>query len=205
LVRFVKDIGRNRDPWASWLAHVGEPEPFEKRWAAWWQAQSGDPTRDLRARAVAATFASFLGRTAAERQTFATLDEFTRAAEARQVKTPSSDWLPPGVLAQAVATMRELGNQTPFELGKSAAGAIQVTATLADGTRVSATYNAAARPGPGRVTIATDDLPAVIARAKALAAEKKVGAARALVQDAIKRSPRSPSVEAAREALRQMN
>jgi TolA-binding protein len=80
---------------------------------------------------------------------------------------------------------------------------VQVIATLPDATRLVASYNRTVRTGPGRVTVAIDDMAPKLEKAKELLAAKKKADAKALLQDLIKRNPKSPRVEEARKLLTQ--
>jgi hypothetical protein len=59
------------------------------------------------------------------------------------------------------------------------------------------------RQGPGKVTTTIDDMVPRLARVKELLAEKKKPEARAMLQDLIKRNPKSPLVDEARKLLPQ--
>jgi hypothetical protein len=219
---FMNDIGR-RKPWQdAWQANFGPADGFEKKWADWWLALPPNPTSDLYARATVATLTSYLGRLAAQKQTFTELDAFVRAAEAGEVKLPlNDDWLPPGLLQDAIAWLgRDKNVEFALEnepapapadpkAGKTARPTRdvkvvkppRVVATLPDKTRIVGTYHPKA--ATGRVTVEVDDFVTVLEKAKKLLADQKKDQARALLQDALKRVPRSPLAEEARKLLLQ--
>jgi hypothetical protein len=72
---------------------------------------------------------------------------------------------------------------------------------MGDGTRVVATYNRTVRTGPGRVAVVIDDLAPVMAKARQLIADKKKADAKAVLLEALKRNPNSPSAAEARKLL----
>lgn len=197
--QFVKDVGRGRTWDRAWLDNFGSAEGFEKRWADWWLTQEPTATRDLYVKAVVSTVASYVGRAAQQKQTFDTMDEFTRAAKEQSIKLPPNDWLPPTLVTSMLDLKEKLGDEIKYELRKDARGP-QAIATLTDGTRLVATF---VRQSPKKVVTSIDDLAPVMARVKALIAEKKKAQAKALLQDAIKRNPMSPQVAEARKLLPQ--
>ena len=222
--QFMNDIGR-RKPWQdAWQANFGSADGFEKKWADWWLSRPPNPTADLYARATVATLTSYLGRLAAQKQTFGDLAAFVRAAEAGEVKLPlNDDWLPPGLLQDAIAWLGRDKNvefaieseaaATPAPADAKAAKPAKsareakvikpprVVATLPDKTRLVGSYNPKA--ATGRVTVEVDDLVTVLEKAKGLIADQKKDQARVLLQDALKRVPRSPLAEDAKKLLLQ--
>jgi hypothetical protein len=200
--QFVRDLGRNR-PWdKAWEANFGSAEGFEKKWSEWWLAQDPKVTRDLYVKAAVSTMTSYVGRAATMKQSFDNLEEFAQIAKDGGLKLPQDDWLPPTLITSMLDLKDKLGKDVTYELGKDPKTP-QVIASLADGTRVVASYNRLAKAGPARVTVAIDDLGPKIEKVKALIAEKKKVEARATLQDAIKRNPKSPKLDEARKLLPQ--
>ena len=197
--QFVKDLGRGRTWDRAWVDNFGSAEGFEKRWADWWLAQEPLATKDLYVKAFVSTVASYVGRAAQQKQTFDTLEEFAKAAKEKSIKLPPNDWLPPTLATSMLELKDRLGDDVTYGLGKDARGP-QVIATMTDGTRLVATF---VRNGPKKVVTTIDDLAPVMAKVKALIAEKKKGEAKAMLQDAIKRNPTSPQVGEARKLLPQ--
>jgi hypothetical protein len=197
---FVREIGRNR-PWdKAWEDNFGSADGFEKRWSEWWLAQDPWVTRDLYVKATVSTMASYIGRAATQKQTFDNLDEFTGAAKAGTIKIGKEDWLPPSLIQSMLGIKDQLGKDIQYKLGKDPRGP-QVSATMGDGTRVVATYNRTVRTGPGRVAVVIDDLAPVMAKARQLIADKKKADAKAVLLEALKRNPNSPSAADARKLL----
>jgi hypothetical protein len=200
MTNFVLEIGRGR-PWdKAWLSSFGTAEGFEEQWKDWWLTQPPHQTADLYARACAMTFASYIGRAKSQKQTFDNFEEFLRVAKEGDVKVPDNeDWLPPGLLENALRLRVDAAKDATFAFGKDPRGP-QVVATTKDGTRILATFDPKAR-GPQRTRVETDDLAPTIAKAQALLADQKKPEARKLLTEAIKRNPRSPDIEKARKLL----
>ncbi|MDB5321611.1 MAG: hypothetical protein JWN40_3242 [Phycisphaerales bacterium] len=199
---FVRDLGRNR-PWdKAWEANFGSAEGFEKKWGDWWLAQDPYVTKDLYVKAAVSTMASYIGRAATQKQTFDNLEEFTKNAKEGTIKIAQDDWLPPTLITAMLDLKDKLGKEIKYELGKDPKTP-QVIATLPDETRLVASYNRAIRTGPDRVIVTIDDLAPKIEKVKELLAAKKKADAKAMLQDAIKRNPKSPKVEEARKLLTQ--
>jgi hypothetical protein len=199
---FVRDLGRNR-PWdRAWESNFGSAEGFEKQWSDWWLSQDPYVTKDLYVKAVVSTICSYVGRAGTQKQTFDNLEEFTRNAKEGTIKIAKDDWLPPTLITTMLNLKEQLGKEIKYELGKDPK-TVQVIATLPDETRLVASYNRSVRTGPGRVTVAIDDMAPKLEKAKELLAAKKKADAKALLQDLIKRNPRSPRVEEARKLLTQ--
>jgi uncharacterized protein HemY len=74
---------------------------------------------------------------------------------------------------------------------------------MQDGTKLVSSFNPRMKPGRGRVTVITDDMAVELVKVKALLAEGKKPEARALLQNAIKRNPRSASIAEAQKLLPQ--
>jgi hypothetical protein len=200
--QFVRDLGRNR-PWdRAWEANFGSAEGFEKKWSEWWLAQDPLATKDLYVKAAVSTMTSYLGRAATQKQTFDNLDEFTKNAKEGTIKIAQDDWLPPNLITSMLDLKDKLGSEIKYELGKDPKTP-QVIATLPDETRVVASYNRMVRAGPGRVMVMIDDLAPKLEKVKELLAEKKKADAKVMLQDAIKRNPKSPKLEEARKLLPQ--
>jgi hypothetical protein len=200
--QFVRDLGRNR-PWdRAWEANFGSAEGFEKKWSDWWLAQDPMVTRDLYVKAAVSTMTSYLGRASTQKQTFDNLEEFTRVAKDGGIKIAQEDWLPPTLITSMLDLKDKLGKDVSYELGKDAKTP-QVIASLADGTRVVASYNKLVKAGPARIIVSIDDLAPKLERVKALLAEKKKAEAKATLLDAIKRNPKSPKIDEARKLLPQ--
>jgi hypothetical protein len=201
--QFVRDLGHNKRWEQAWEANFGSAEGFEKRWSEWWLAQDPMVTRDLYVKATVSAMTSFIGRAATQKQTFDDLEEFTRNAKEGTIKIAADDWLPPTLITSMLELKARLGKEVKYELGRDPKAPPTVTATLADNTRMVATYNKGVKAGPGRVVVTIDDLSPKLEQAKALLAEKKKAEAKAVLQEALRRNPRSPLVEEARGVLKQ--
>jgi hypothetical protein len=92
----------------AWKNNFGEASGFEQRWKEYWQNLPDKPTADLYAKATVATLASFLARATAEKQNFQTFDAFIKSARGGGLKISQDQWLPPGLLVDAIANAEEL-------------------------------------------------------------------------------------------------
>ena len=84
----------------------------------WWLRLPEDATDDQYRRATLLTLTSFLGRAVAQRQTFASMPEFTRAASMNELRSAPDDALPRSILAAAMRDVQkrlEAGEQFRIE------------------------------------------------------------------------------------------
>jgi hypothetical protein len=99
-IAFARDAGSGMQWEQAWIRHFGSRvDDFEKRWREYWSGLPDHPTRDKYVEADVAILSGFLGRAAAQKQRFASVDEFFAAARAQTLKTHPRDWLPPSLLA----------------------------------------------------------------------------------------------------------
>jgi hypothetical protein len=109
-IAFLKDVARQVPPEEAWKKHFGtDVMQFQQRWNAYWTELEEHPTRDLYARAVTEMLTSFYARACAQRQNFESWGEFFAAASAGQLRMGKQDWLPPRLLAEAVAAAPAVG------------------------------------------------------------------------------------------------
>jgi hypothetical protein len=200
---FMTDIGR-KTPWAAaWERNFGSAEGFEKQWSEWWLNLPDNPTADLYAQADLATFNSFLARAVSRKQTFATLDEFFRAAQSNQLFAGSEDWLPPTLIERATQSMQsgEAGDvKWSLELDKQKRP--RVAAVLPDKKRLIGLYTISGSR-VYKVSVEVDDVALVIDKVQALLADKKKSQARAMAQEALLKHPDSPGADELRKLLPQ--
>jgi hypothetical protein len=106
---FMGAVGKGK-PWqAAWKSTFGDAGGFEQRWRDWWEHLPDHPTADAYVKATTATLASFLARALSQGQRFEDFAAFIRVAEAEQLKSHAEDWLPPKLLAGALAQVKKLG------------------------------------------------------------------------------------------------
>lgn len=199
-VNFMRAMNRGM-PWQkAWDQAFGSAAGFETKWAAWWTRQPEDPTAQLYSQAVLSILASHIARAHSKGQDFSTLDGFVSAVKSEEFKLTGDDWLPPKLLTAAIAGMKR--DDTKFEIEPPATKAQppKVIATRADGTRLVASFPAR-HSLPVKVTVDIDDLVPATAKAKELIAAGKKSEAKAVLQDAMKRSPKSPATADAKAAL----
>lgn len=201
-VNFMKLIGRGV-PWPNaWRQTFGDASGFEQQWRDYWLNLPENPTADLYAQATTASLNSFLARAIAQKQHFATFDEFLSAAEAHQVKTSDSmdEWLPPSLLEQALAWVKN-SDAVQWSLVTSEKTP-QISATLPDGNRLLGAY--ALRSGHVlKAWVEVDDTGAAIRQASTLLQNGKRSEARTILQRALKAHPKSPSADEARKLIAQ--
>jgi hypothetical protein len=116
----MTQLGRNK-PWQdAWRENFGDDaQAFEQKWRDYWTKLPDHPTLDLYAKANVATLTSFLGRAWAQKQTFESFGSFIDAASNGRLKAYPEDWLPPGLLADALDQLeqqRKLGCSYSFLL-----------------------------------------------------------------------------------------
>ena len=88
-------------------------------------------------------------------------------------------------------------------LGNVGARTRDVVAVLPDKTRLTGAIGPRPRPGKISVTVEVDDLPATLEKARALIAEDKKADARKLIQEGLRKHPKSAAAAEARELLGQ--
>jgi hypothetical protein len=201
-VNFMKLIGRGV-PWPNaWRQTFGDASGFEQQWRQYWLNLPENPTADLYAQATAAVLNSFLARATAQKQHFATFDEFVDAAQAKQLKTGDSieDWLPPKLLEQAVSWVKN-SEAVKWSIATTNKDP-RIVATLPDDTRLLGDY--AIRGGHLlKAWIEVDDTGAAVKQASALLQDGKRDQARVILQRALKAHPKSPSADEARKLIAQ--
>lgn len=120
-----------------WRANFGtDVEAFDKRWREYWLALKPDATVDVYTSATVATMTSFYGRAFASKQRFEDWGELLETAKRSELKVRAEDWLPPGLLKQALVDVNERGT---WELVGSAARK-KLVCTLDDGRRIEGEF-----------------------------------------------------------------
>lgn len=107
-IAFMNAIGRGKGSTEAWGIAFGDSRGFEERWKEFWMNLPANPTDDLYRRATLQTLTSFLGRAAAQKQDFASMPQFTKAASENQLKCSRDELLPRSILASA---MRDAGKR----------------------------------------------------------------------------------------------
>src|SRR5438132_13799290 len=97
------DLSRGRSFDNAWQDNFGSADGFEQRWKKFWLDLPDNPSADLYAQATVARLTSFLARALAQKQVFRSFQEFHDAAKAGKLKISQNDWLPPILLATALA------------------------------------------------------------------------------------------------------
>jgi len=135
---FLRAVAR-REPWQdAWRANFGtDVAAFEKRWKDYWLNLSPNPTADRYARATVATLTSFLARATSQRQQLETAEEFFKLAREGALKQNAEDWLPPALLADALAGADTLGT---WEVQSKSSTSRKLVLTMKDGTTLTGTF-----------------------------------------------------------------
>ena len=134
----------------------------------------------------------------AQKQKFDDFESFAKAGRDKQLKCAPEDWLPPALLDRALDDAEKGGAE--WKLGLDAAKNAQLLAVLRDGTRITATVPARAAKG-ARAVLEVDDLAPTLDKARGLINDGKKAEARALLQDGLKKHPKSPAAADAKKAL----
>lgn len=109
-IGFLRDVSKQTDAPRAWKKHFGEDTgAFERRWREYWLELPEDATADLYAEAVLSTLTSFYARARAMRQSFDSVEEFLVKAKDGDLKVHEKDWLPPAILAEALAAAESVG------------------------------------------------------------------------------------------------
>jgi len=148
---FMKDVSRGM-PWElAWRKNFGTgTQAFEEKWRKYWTDMPPDPTADLYAKASVATLTSFYARAFSQRQVFRTVEDFYEAAASGKLKYHPDDWLPPGLLQDALQKVEECGKS---QVRKRSRG-YELVCTMQDGTTLTGTFKIKGRRvKPGSVTV----------------------------------------------------
>jgi hypothetical protein len=138
---FIQQIGRGKSWQEAWQQTFGDAAGFEQRWRTFWTELPENPTADLYVKVNVATWTSYLARAFSQKQTFATFDALIDAANKKQLKSHEEDWLPPSLLAEAIATSdRYMKEGHRFELVTSER-LTQLRCTMPDGRRVTGKFS----------------------------------------------------------------
>ena len=105
--RLLTDLGAGR-PWeAAFVKRFGRnTTTLQKRYEQWWLSRPLRPTPEVYATAVVQTLTSFLGRAVAKRQRIKDFEDFFAKASSGTLACRADQWLPPQLLAEALATSR---------------------------------------------------------------------------------------------------
>lgn len=202
-VNFMKLIGRGTQWPQAWLQTFGSAGDFEQHWKDYWLNLPPNPTADLYVQAQSEIFTSFIARARAQKQTFDSFEEFLNDAKDNTVKTGGTieDWLPPKLLHEAAAAAGRAPATWKIE-PVPATKTSQLVATLEDGTRMIGTYGVQSGHAV-RVGVDVDDTGTIVKQSETLIAAGKKDEAKAMLQQALRAHPKSPSADAARKLIAQ--
>lgn len=201
-VAFVRGVNR-RVPWQNaWQQAFGSVEGFEKVWGDWWLKQQPGATADLQTRATLCTLASFAARANAMKQLPTELPGLIKAIESGEMKFEKELWLPPSLFERASANLKRddaTFSMLPAEKGQPP----RLLAVRPNGTRMIASFPIRFSL-PVKQTVEVDDLAPAIVRVEALVKEGKKKDAQKLLSEAMRRNPKSTSIERARQLAGQL-
>lgn len=136
-VAFINDVARYRPVTRSFARRFGtDIDAFEKRYAEWWTSVPENPTRDLYDRATVATLTSYLARAHKAGQAFDDAEAFLAAGRGGKIEIDRSDWLPPGLLGDALERARRIGDWSLKTDGEMPA----LTLTRPDGAAMTGSF-----------------------------------------------------------------
>jgi len=155
---FIKDVSRGMAWEHAWRNNFGTgTREFEEKWRRYWLGLPASPTAELYAKATVATLTSFYARAFSQQQVFGTFEEFRAAAQTGRLKCHPDDWLPPGLLKEALGQVEAVGR---WQVERQTTG-YALVCTMSDGTRLSGTFKVSGRRvSPGSVRVAISRAPA---------------------------------------------
>jgi hypothetical protein len=141
----MRDIGKGKAWDKAWLANFGSAEGFEEKWKSYWMSLSGNPTRELYAKALVQTLTGVLARATAQQQKFKTFDELAEAVEAKTIKMDSRDWLPLALVSDAFESAKKArANGFGFDLINAPGGKTPtIVCTMKDGAKLTGKFTIA--------------------------------------------------------------
>jgi hypothetical protein len=140
LASYMIDLSKNKPANRAWNDNFGNPAGFEARWQAWWSALDDNPSADLDAQATVARLTSYFARAAAQKQTFDSFEDFRAAAQDSKLKMSQNDWLPPGMLGDALLDADDLSKAgAQWTLVKNGSSP-QIVCALSDGRKVIGSF-----------------------------------------------------------------
>lgn len=136
---FMRDIGRRRGYADAWARNFGRDiDGFEQSWRQWWlDVDPDDINVEANYEAMVRRLTAFVGRYQVEGQHFDDFDAFVDHAQANPLELNERTWLPPSLLAEALASRRDCPGELSLEDGPSGS---QVVCTLDTGERLIGRY-----------------------------------------------------------------
>jgi len=195
---YMRDIGKSKPAAKAWQDNFGDAAGFEERWREYWLGLPMNPTIELYERATVAMLTSALARSTAQKQTFDGFEEFAKAVKDNQLKQNDADWLPASVPAGAIGLATKVGKWSLATANKQPV----VVAELEDGTRLTGNFSLKGNKVE-KVWVETDDLKPALDKAKEMIAAnaKDKDKAKRLLQDSMRKNPKSPLFEDARKFM----
>jgi hypothetical protein len=197
---FMLALSKGKQWIAAWQDAFGDAKGFQEHWQKYWTELPDNPTADRYAMANVGTLTSFLARSVSQKQTFDNFEEFTDAAADKKLKWNKDDWLPPHLLEGALAEAKKSGGKWTITPAAGAAKTPQLVFEMDDGTRIVGTFTIKSAKIE-KVTTEIDDNAKRISEARELIDKGKKEPAKVILQDVIKKNPKSTAAESARKMM----
>lgn len=196
---FILLAGRGQQADNAWEQTFGTVDGFERRWREYWLNLPADATAALYAQASATIYTKLLGEVVAAGQPAPdSWESLLRVVGELPADSVGELYVP--------SLLEEANNPTARHMSWSivaGAGAPTLAGEMSDGTRLVGSFVLRG----GRVTdvkVEVDDLVPVLREARALMEGGKKREAAALVRQGLRRLPRSPAAEQARQLLQEL-
>ena len=113
-------------------------EGFDQKWQAYWTRLPPDPTLDVYAKAATRTITGLLARATAQKQKFASFDDFAAAIQQNKIALKEDDWLPQDLIDSALTDVTQLRKRgAGFALvAPSGSRGPTIVCTLGDGKKL---------------------------------------------------------------------
>jgi hypothetical protein len=99
---YMVDLAHGKSGDAAWNDSFGAGPGFEQKWRDYWLKLPDEPSADLYQQATVARLTSFLARATAQKQAFASFEDFRTAAASGNLKMADADWLPQSLVQQSL-------------------------------------------------------------------------------------------------------
>ena len=139
---FIRDVSRGMKWEHAWRKNFGTgTRAFEQKWRQHWMQMPPDATADLLVKATVATLTSFYARAFSQRQVFRSFADFEQAARAGKLTCAPEDWLPPGLLQDALERCADCGQ---WQVRKRS-GRFELVCTMPDQTVLTGSFKVRSR------------------------------------------------------------
>lgn len=152
--RFLADLAHGARWEHAWQRNFGTgTAAFERRWRQYWLNMTEADTVPRRAEAVLHIVTAFYARAFSQKQHYPQWEDFVAAARAGRLRQNPRDWLPPSLLASALAQAPKLGR---WQIRRRQG--YEIVCTLADRRQLAGSFrvrNGRVVPGSIRIRLST--------------------------------------------------